>query len=107
MQDWEGDPLCRNIKPLFNFQPPATEEEIQAAAQQFVRKISGFQKPSKANEPAFRAAVDEISAASARLLEALDTNAPPKSREEEAKKRSLLAAKRFGSSQNRSASPAE
>jgi hypothetical protein len=76
--------MCRNIKMLFNFDPPVTEEEIRAASLQFVRKVSGFNKPSKANEGAFVTAVDEIAAASARLLAALETNAPARSREEEA-----------------------
>lgn len=79
--------MCRNIKPLFNFDPPVTDEEIRAASLQFVRKISGFTKPSKANQASFLAAVDEIAGVSARLLRHLDTNAPPKSREEEAEKR--------------------
>ena len=72
--------MCRNIKPLFNFDPPVTSEEIQNASLQFVRKISGFNKPSKANEAAFRAAVDEIAAVSSRLIHSLETNAPPKNR---------------------------
>ena len=76
--------MCRNIKTLFNFQPPVTEEEIRAASLQFVRKVSGFNKPSKANEAAFLAAVDEIAASAASLLSALETNAPPKNRAEEA-----------------------
>jgi hypothetical protein len=74
--------MCRNIKPLFNFDPPTTEEEIRAASLQFVRKISGFTKPSKANETPFLAAIDEISGISARLLSVLETHAPPRSREE-------------------------
>lgn len=78
--------LCRSIKPLFNFEPPATEDEIHAASVQFVRKISGFTRPSKANEAAFLAAVDEIAAVSRNLLRALETNAPPKNRIEEAAK---------------------
>ncbi len=78
--------MCRNIKTLFNFDPPTTEEEIRAASLQFVRKISGFTKPSKANEASFRAAVDEITGSSARLLRSLETNAMPKNREEEASK---------------------
>ena len=78
--------MCRNIKMLFNFDPPVTPEEVRAASLQFVRKVSGFNKPSKSNEAAFLAAVDEISAASARLLASLETNAPPRSREEEAAK---------------------
>lgn len=73
--------MCRSIRPLFNFDPPTTEEEIKAAALQFVRKISGFTKPSRANEAAFLAAVDEISEASARLVRSLDTKAPPRKRE--------------------------
>jgi len=78
--------MCRNIKMLFNFDPPVTDEEIRAASLQFVRKVSGFNKPSKANEALFLAAVDEIAAVSARLLSQLETNAPPRSREEEAAK---------------------
>jgi hypothetical protein len=88
--------MCRNIKMLFNFDPPVTDEEIRAASLQFVRKISGFTKPSKANEPAFTAAIDEVAAASSRLLHALETNAPPKNREEEAAKAKARAAVRFG-----------
>ena len=76
--------MCRNIKMLFNFDPPVTDEEIRAASLQFVRKVSGFNKPSKANEAAFLAAVGEIAAASGRLLSSLETNAPARSREEEA-----------------------
>jgi hypothetical protein len=87
--------MCRNIKPLFNFEPPVTEDEIQAAAQQFVRKISGFNTPSNANEAAFRAAVAEISAAARTLLSSLETHAPPKNREEEAAKARTRAARRF------------
>ena len=88
--------MCRNIKILFNFDPPVTDEEIQAASLQFVRKISGFTKPSKANEPAFLAAIDEVAAASSRLLRSLETTAPPKNREEEAAKAKARAAVRFG-----------
>ena len=87
--------MCRNIKNLFNFDPPVTEEEIRDASLQFVRKISGFTKPSKANEAAFGAAVDEISLISGRLLASLETNAPPKDREEEAAKKRARAAERF------------
>ncbi len=87
--------MCRNIKTLFNFDPPVTAEEIQAASLQFVRKITGFNKPSKANEAPFLAAVDEISACAARLLHSLDTSAPPKNREEEAAKAKARAAERF------------
>ncbi|SRR6266849_474684 len=76
--------MCRNIKILFNFDPPVTDEEIRAASLQFVRKISGFNKPSKANEGAFLAAVDEVADISSRLLRSLETNSPPKNREEEA-----------------------
>jgi hypothetical protein len=76
--------MCRNIKTLYNFEPPVTDDEIRAAATQYVRKVSGFNKPSRANEAAFQAAVDAISAASRALLHALETNAPPKNREEEA-----------------------
>jgi hypothetical protein len=88
--------MCRNIKPLFNFDPPVTPEEVRAASLQFVRKISGFTKPSKANEPAFLAAVDEIAGISLRFLASLETNAPPKNREEEALKAKARAAQRFG-----------
>ena len=87
--------MCRNIKTLFNFQPPVTGEEIRAASLQFVRKVSGFNKPSKANEAAFFAAVDEIATASGKLLRSLETNAPPKSRTEEAAKAHARAAQRF------------
>jgi hypothetical protein len=88
--------MCRNIKPLFNFDPPVTEEEVRAASLQFVRKISGFTKPSKANESSFQAAVDEIAAISAGLLRALETTAPPKNREEEAAKARARSAQRYG-----------
>ena len=87
--------MCRNIKTLFNFDPPVTAEEVRAASLQFVRKISGFNKPSIANEAAFLGAIDEIAAISARLLHSLDTNAPPKNREEEAAKAKARAALRF------------
>jgi hypothetical protein len=76
--------MCRNIKPLYNFEPPTTQEEIRASALQYVRKISGFNKPSKANETAFLAAVESITTAASDLLNKLETNAPPKNREEEA-----------------------
>jgi hypothetical protein len=88
--------MCRNIKTLFNFDPPVTDEEVHAASLQFVRKISGFTKPSKANEQIFLAAVDEVAAVSSRLLHALETTAPPKNREEEAVKAKARAAERFG-----------
>jgi hypothetical protein len=88
--------VCRNIKILFNFDPPVTDEEVRAASLQFVRKISGFNRPSKANEPAFLSAVDEIAGVSTRLLTSLETNAPPKNREEEAQKAKARAAERFG-----------
>jgi hypothetical protein len=88
--------MCRNIKTLFNFDPPVTPEEVHAASLQFVRKISGFNKPSKANEPAFLAAIDEIAAISTRLLYSLETNAPPKNREEQAIRAKARAAERFG-----------
>jgi hypothetical protein len=88
--------MCRNIKTLFNFDPPVTKEEVRAASLQFVRKISGFTKPSKANEAAFAAAVDEVAAISIRLLRALETSAPPKNREEEAAKAKARGAARFG-----------
>ena len=88
--------MCRNIKPLFNFETPATEQEIHDAALQFVRKISGFNKPSQANEAAFYTAVNAIAAISSNLLESLETTAPPKSREVEAAKARERAIKRFG-----------
>ena len=88
--------MCRNIKTLFNFDPPVNEEEIRAASLQFVRKVSGFNKPSKANEPAFALAVEEIASVSARLLSSLETNAPPRSREEEAARAKARNAQRFG-----------
>jgi hypothetical protein len=88
--------MCRNIKTLFNFDPPVTPEEIEAASIQFVRKISGFTKPSKSNEAAFLAAVDEIAGISSRLLHSLETTAAPKNREEEAAKAKARAAERFG-----------
>jgi hypothetical protein len=88
--------MCRNIKMLFNFDPPVTDEEIRAAALQFVRKISGFTKPSKANEAAFLTAIEEVAAASNRLLRSLETTAPPKNREEEAAKAKARATVRFG-----------
>ena len=84
--------MCRSIKTLFNFQPPVTEEEIRAASLQFVRKVSGFNKPSKVNEAAFLAAVDEIAVSSANLLRSLETNAPPKNRAEETAKASARGA---------------
>jgi len=87
--------MCRNIKTLFNFDPPVTDAEIRDASLQFVRKISGFTKPSKANEDAFQSAVDEISQISGRLLASLETNAPPKDREEEAAKKKARSAERF------------
>jgi hypothetical protein len=88
--------MCRNIKTLFNFDPPVTEDEVKAASLQFVRKISGFAKPSKANEAAFAAAVEEIAGISSRLLHAMETTAPAKNREEEAAKAKARAAERFG-----------
>jgi hypothetical protein len=87
--------MCRNIRTLYNFEPPATEEEVDSAALQYVRKISGFTKPSKANEEAFARAVDEVAAASARLLEALVTTATPKDREVEAEKARERGRQRF------------
>jgi hypothetical protein len=87
--------MCRNIKMLFNFDPPVTDDEIRAASLQYVRKISGFTKPSKANEEAFLAAVDQVAEVSSRLLRSLETNAPAKSREEEAAKAKARAAERF------------
>ncbi len=93
--------MCRNIKTLFNFDPPVTEEEIRAASLQFVRKVSGFNKPSQANEAAFLAAVDEITAASSALLRSLKANAPPKNRAEEAAKARARAAQRFSNELSR------
>ena len=87
--------MCRNIKTLFNFEPPVTDEEIRAASLQFVRKLSGFNKPSKANEAAFLAAIDQVAGVSRNLLGALETNAPPRSREDEAAKARARAAQRF------------
>lgn len=87
--------MCRNIRILFNFEPPVTEEEIRAASLQFVRKVSGFNKPSQANEAAFLAAVDEIAAASGKLLRSLETNASPRNREEEAARAHARALLRF------------
>jgi hypothetical protein len=87
--------MCRNIRPLYNFSPPVTEDEIQAAALQFVRKISGYQKPSKANEDAFNAAVSEIAAASRKLLSSLETTAPPRDRAVEVIKLKERSARRF------------
>ena len=88
--------MCRNIKILFNFKPPATDDEVRAAALQFVRKISGFSKPSKANESSFEAAVEEITMVSRRLLLSLETVAPPKNREKEAAKAKARSLARFG-----------
>ena len=87
--------MCRNIRTLFNFEPPVTDEEIRAASLQFVRKVSGFTKPSKTNEAAFLAAVEEVAAISRKLLTSLETNAPPRNREEEAAKARARAAQRF------------
>jgi hypothetical protein len=87
--------MCRSIKTLFNFEPPVTEEEVRAAALQFVRKLSGFNKPSKANEAAFNAAVEKIAEISRDLLGALETNAPPRNREEQAARARMRAAQRF------------
>jgi len=88
--------MCRNIKTLFNFDPPVTDEEVRAASLQFVRKITGFNKPSKANEEAFENAIEQIAGISARLLRSLETTATPKNREEEAAKARARAAERFG-----------
>lgn len=88
--------MCRNIRTLFNFDPPVTDEEIRAASLQFVRKISGFNKPSKANEAAFLAAIDEVAAVSTRLLQSLQTSALPRNREEAAARAKTRAAERFG-----------
>ncbi|HUC52921.1 MAG TPA: DUF2277 domain-containing protein [Candidatus Cybelea sp.] len=88
--------MCRNIKPLFNFDPPVTPDEVHNASLQFVRKISGFNKPSKVNQAAFNAAIEEIAAASARLIHSMETSAAPRNREEEAAKAKARAAGRFG-----------
>jgi hypothetical protein len=88
--------MCRNIRTLFNFEPPVTEEEVLAASLQFVRKISGFNKPSKANEAAFQSAIDDIATISARLLSSLESTAAPKNRDEEAAKARARGAQRFG-----------
>lgn len=88
--------MCRNIKILFNFKPPVTDDEVRAASLQFVRKITGFSKPSKANEASFQAAVEEIAMVSYRLLHSLETTAAPKNREEEAAKAKARSAERFG-----------
>jgi hypothetical protein len=88
--------MCRNIRTLFNFEPPATEEEIRASALQFVRKLSGFNAPSKANEAAFHRAVEEVSDAARRLLKSLDTASPPRDRETEAAKAKARAKERYG-----------
>jgi hypothetical protein len=87
--------MCRNIRTLFNFEPPVTDDEVRAASLQFVRKITGFNKPSKANEQAFQSAIDEIAAVSNRLLRSLGTSAPPRNREQEAAKAKARAAERF------------
>ncbi len=88
--------MCRNIKPLYNFEPPATQDEVHAAALQFVRKITGFNKPSQANAAAFNAAVEDIAQVAAQLLATLETSATPKTREEEAARAKARAARRFG-----------
>jgi hypothetical protein len=88
--------MCRNIKTLFNFEPPATDDEIRAASLQFVRKLSGFNAPSKGNEAAFDAAIEEVFQAARRLVYSLETNAPPKDREVEAEKAKRRAEERFG-----------
>jgi hypothetical protein len=88
--------MCRNIRTLFNFDPPATEHEVRAASLQFVRKITGFNKPSHANEAAFNAAIEEVAAASMRLLSSLETSALPKNRDDEAARAKARAAERFG-----------
>lgn len=87
--------MCRNIKTLYNFAPPATDEEVRAASLQFVRKLSGFNSPSKANEAAFNAAIEEVFGAARRLIDTLETNAPPRDREVEAEKARRRSAERF------------
>jgi hypothetical protein len=96
--------MCRNIKTLFNFEPPATEDEIRAASVQFVRKLSGFTKPSRANEEAFDRAVDDVTQVARRLVDSLVTSAAPRDREEEAAKARARAAKRFGTPSGAAAS---
>ena len=96
--------MCRNIKLLFNFDPPATEDEVRAAAVQFVRKVSGFTRPSQGNQAAFDQAVDEVALSARRLLDALVTNAPSRSREEEARRAKERAVKRYGAPEARPAS---
>jgi hypothetical protein len=98
--------MCRNIRTLHNFDPPASEDEVRAAALQYVRKISGFTKPSQANEEAFARAVEAVTQISERLLDELETNAPPKDRETEAAKARARAAKRYGGSPGQSAAAA-
>jgi hypothetical protein len=88
--------MCRNIRTLFNFEPPATDQEIRAASLQFVRKLSGFNAPSRANEAAFNQAIDEVFAVARRRIDSLETTAPPKNREEEAAKAKARAAQRYG-----------
>jgi hypothetical protein len=88
--------MCRNIRTLFNFEPPATDEEVRSAAEQFVRKLSGFTRPSKVNEEAFAEAIDEVASIARRLIDSLETAAPPRDREEEAAKARARAAERFG-----------
>lgn len=97
--------MCRNIRPLFNFAPPATEDEVRAAALQFVRKVSGFHQPSKANEAAFASAVDDITTIAARLLGTLESPAAPKNRQEEAARAKARAAQRFGKPATTKAEP--
>ena len=93
---FDNDDMCRNIKTLFNFDPPATDEEIRAASLQFVRKLSGFNAPSRANEDAFNRAIEEVAAVARRLIDSLETHAPPKNRDEEAARARARAAERFG-----------
>ena len=88
--------MCRNIKTLYNFAPPATDDEVRAASLQFVRKLSGYNTPSKTNKAAFNEAIDEVFAAARKLIDSLETNAPPKDREEEAAKAKTRSAERFG-----------
>jgi hypothetical protein len=95
--------MCRNIKTLANFEPPATEDEIRASALQFVRKLSGATRPSRANEAAFQRAVDEVTAAATRLIVSIETNAPPRNREEEVRKARERSARRFGEGRQRAA----
>ena len=96
VENWKLTHMCRNIKPLFNFEPPATDDEVRASALQFVRKVSGYTKPSKMNEEAFNTAVDDVTNAARKLIASLVTTAPPRDREEVASRARERAAIRYG-----------